>query len=323
MKGFTFTIIALTSAALDGLNGAHAYGPGLIDSLVQEYRDAQQTGAISGAENEGAATDGPTRALLTVRKNRPLLEILTLQQAEQAELLQHKHKKKDHKKDHTHKKDNPSPPPPPPPRPPTCPNVTPGTCRINAPGYSHLAAADPGACCQACKADPKCVAWGFNAAPGTVKPCHLKDAVGTPQPGVHCTSGVVRPPPPGTLPQLPNCDFSFTLGGTLYNRAPDGPLVKTWAFSTIGGGGNQRQRWTQPGTGFYVQCGMSPGGQSGARRWSLSFGGGQSAAPLTTACTIDSLIVILNTFLLSFPSGRPRTFIRALAAGYQSRRRTH
>ena len=112
MKKFTFTIIALISAALDGLNSAHAFGPGLIDSLVQEYRDAQQM----GAESEGAATDGPTRALLTVRKNRPLLEILALQQAEQAELLQHKHKKK---KKHKHKKkDHPSPSPSPAPSPP-------------------------------------------------------------------------------------------------------------------------------------------------------------------------------------------------------------
>ena len=42
MKTFAF-LTSLTSAALYGLNGAHAYGPGLIDTLVQEHRETQQT----------------------------------------------------------------------------------------------------------------------------------------------------------------------------------------------------------------------------------------------------------------------------------------
>ena len=87
----TFAFLTAAAAALCGLNGAHAYGPGLIDTLVQEHRES-----LSSA----LATDEATRALLSVRKRRPMLEILTLQQAEEAEVY-HKHKK-GHRERKTH-----------------------------------------------------------------------------------------------------------------------------------------------------------------------------------------------------------------------------
>ena len=83
-------------------NGVDAYGRGDL-LLWKEYQEAElvDTTLAAGIDRGAAVTDETTRSLLSMRKNKPLLEVLSLQQAEQAEKKDHKkkdHKKKDHKK---------------------------------------------------------------------------------------------------------------------------------------------------------------------------------------------------------------------------------
>jgi hypothetical protein len=97
MKKFVKLAAGVVVLVLNGArNGADAYGPGLIDSLVQQYQQVEHASSVhaTGDTNGAAVTDKTTRVRLSMRKNKPLLEVLSLQQAEQSK----------HKHSHAHKK---------------------------------------------------------------------------------------------------------------------------------------------------------------------------------------------------------------------------
>jgi alpha-galactosidase len=91
---------------------------------------------------------------------------------------------------------------------------------------------------------------------------------------------------------LPLCDFAFTMNGVTYSRDPTGPLAKNWTY-TAGAGW---LRYTDPSTGFYVQCNIMSHSApfTDVREWVVEFGlpaGSSSSSvrltnPLTMASTI-------------------------------------
>jgi hypothetical protein len=95
--------VKLTAAVVLGLNsarnGADAYGPGLNGSLVQQQYQQQvehnhASSIYNAAGDANGATDDTTQALLIMRKNKPLLEVLSLQQAELSSHTHAKHQSK-------------------------------------------------------------------------------------------------------------------------------------------------------------------------------------------------------------------------------------
>ena len=72
--------MVLAAAALQGVNAARAEDfTAMIDSILQEYNEAPLVHADATTGVDDAAVDESTRALLSMRKNMPLLEILSLQ----------------------------------------------------------------------------------------------------------------------------------------------------------------------------------------------------------------------------------------------------